>query len=96
MIVSLSVAVAVIMSFGLDVILSLGLDVNLNVGLRLDLDLFLYLDVSMNPDPDQNLSSVVPASLIVRVIMDVRVSIDVIWVSVWVLISIYSCISTFL
>jgi hypothetical protein len=96
MIVSLSVAVAVIMSFGLDVILSLGLDVNLNVGLRLDLDLFLYLDVSMNPDPDRNLSSVVPASLIVRVIMDMSVSIDVTWVSVCVLISIYSCISTFL
>jgi hypothetical protein len=47
--------------------------VSLSLGRRFDLDLLPYLDVSMNPAPDQDPSPAVPASLIMRVTVDVTV-----------------------
>jgi hypothetical protein len=51
----------------------LGMIVSLSLGRRFDLDLLPYLDVSMNPVPDQDPSPAVPASLIMRVTVDVTV-----------------------
>ena len=57
--------------------MSLSLSLSLSLGRRLDLDLLPYLDAFMNPVPDQDPSSAAPASLIMRITMDVSVSADV-------------------
>jgi hypothetical protein len=59
------------------VAVSLSLSLSLSLGRRLNLDLLPYLDAFMNPVPDQDPSSAVPASLIMRVTVDVSVRVDV-------------------
>jgi hypothetical protein len=65
--VSVSVGLDVSLSIGIDVTLSVGVNMGLSLGLRVDLDPFLYLNVSINPDPDQDPSLAMPASLVMRI-----------------------------